>query len=236
MFSSNGYVSSKWGFDRGWDVNRNFIRESLPNGSEYLWKTAKAWLTPIARQEAVRLPGDHRAARRLHAAQGVPGQVLGQALRRADQAGALGRAAGPHQGRQAQDQRQRQDVPRGAARRRDHPERRRVRDLHRRPQDDGHLREVGGGRRLRSRRPVLRARQRRPRRHRVPGAGARAADDPRARASSPPGKVVQRRRRGDGPLRDAARPGGHQARPDRRRGPAWCRWRATRWAAARAPR
>jgi arylsulfatase A-like enzyme len=48
MFSSNGYVSSKWGFDRGWDVNRNFIRESLPNGSEYLWKTAKAWLTPIA--------------------------------------------------------------------------------------------------------------------------------------------------------------------------------------------
>jgi choline-sulfatase len=47
MFSSNGYISSKWGFDRGWDVNRNFIRESLPNGSEYLWKTAKAWLTPI---------------------------------------------------------------------------------------------------------------------------------------------------------------------------------------------
>ncbi len=48
MFSSNGYISSKWGFDRGWDVNRNFIRESLANGSEFLWKTAKAWLTPIA--------------------------------------------------------------------------------------------------------------------------------------------------------------------------------------------
>jgi choline-sulfatase len=46
MFSSNGYISSKWGFDRGWDINRNFIRESLPNGSEYLWKTAKAWITP----------------------------------------------------------------------------------------------------------------------------------------------------------------------------------------------
>ncbi len=44
MFSSNGYVSSKWGFDRGWDVNRNFIRESLPNGADYLWKTAKAWI------------------------------------------------------------------------------------------------------------------------------------------------------------------------------------------------
>jgi arylsulfatase A-like enzyme len=46
MFSSNGYVSSKWGFDRGWDVNRNFIRESLPNSADYLWKTAKAWITP----------------------------------------------------------------------------------------------------------------------------------------------------------------------------------------------
>jgi arylsulfatase A-like enzyme len=46
LFSSNGYVSSKWGFDRGWDINRNFIRESLPNGAEYLWKTAKAWILP----------------------------------------------------------------------------------------------------------------------------------------------------------------------------------------------
>ena len=44
MFSSNGYVSSKWGFDRGWDINRNFIREDLPNGAEYLWKQAKAWI------------------------------------------------------------------------------------------------------------------------------------------------------------------------------------------------
>ena len=26
MFSSNGYVSAKWGFDRGWDAYRNFIR------------------------------------------------------------------------------------------------------------------------------------------------------------------------------------------------------------------
>jgi arylsulfatase A-like enzyme len=46
MFSSNGYVSSKWGFDRGWDMDRNFIRESLPNGAEYLWKTGKAWILP----------------------------------------------------------------------------------------------------------------------------------------------------------------------------------------------
>ncbi len=47
MFSSNGYISAKWGFDRGWDVDRNFIRESLPNGADYLWKTAKAWITPL---------------------------------------------------------------------------------------------------------------------------------------------------------------------------------------------
>ena len=47
MFSSNGYISSKWGFDRGWDVDRNFIRESLPNSADYLWKTAKAWITPL---------------------------------------------------------------------------------------------------------------------------------------------------------------------------------------------
>jgi arylsulfatase A-like enzyme len=44
MFSSNGYISRKWGFDRGWDVNRNFIRESLPNGAEYLWKIARPWV------------------------------------------------------------------------------------------------------------------------------------------------------------------------------------------------
>ncbi|HEY4185204.1 MAG TPA: sulfatase [Polyangia bacterium] len=44
MFSSNGYVSSKWGFDRGWDAYRNFIRENLPNGADYLWKTAKTWV------------------------------------------------------------------------------------------------------------------------------------------------------------------------------------------------
>ncbi|HXT95059.1 MAG TPA: sulfatase [Polyangia bacterium] len=47
MFSSNGYISAKWGFDRGWDIDRNFIRESLPNGADYLWKTAKAWITPL---------------------------------------------------------------------------------------------------------------------------------------------------------------------------------------------
>ncbi len=47
MFSSNGYISAKWGFDRGWDIDKNFIRESLPNSADYLWKTAKAWITPL---------------------------------------------------------------------------------------------------------------------------------------------------------------------------------------------
>lgn len=44
LFSSNGYISSKWGFDRGWDESRNFIRESLPNGADYIWKTASPWV------------------------------------------------------------------------------------------------------------------------------------------------------------------------------------------------
>ncbi len=46
LFSSNGYVSSKWGFGRGFDENRNFVRENLPNGAEYLWATAKKWILP----------------------------------------------------------------------------------------------------------------------------------------------------------------------------------------------
>ena len=46
MFSANGYVSSKWGFDRGFDENRNMIRENLPNHAEYLWGVAKKWIMP----------------------------------------------------------------------------------------------------------------------------------------------------------------------------------------------
>jgi choline-sulfatase len=51
LFSSNGYVSGKWGFDRGWDEIRNFIRESLPNGADYLWKTASKWMEAPANQK-----------------------------------------------------------------------------------------------------------------------------------------------------------------------------------------
>jgi hypothetical protein len=46
LFSSNGYVSSKWGFGRGFDENVNFVRENLPNGADNLWATAKKWIMP----------------------------------------------------------------------------------------------------------------------------------------------------------------------------------------------
>ncbi len=46
LFSSNGYISSKWGFGRGFDENRNFVRENLPNGADNLWATAKKWILP----------------------------------------------------------------------------------------------------------------------------------------------------------------------------------------------
>jgi arylsulfatase A-like enzyme len=44
MFSSNGYISDKWGFKKGWDGYRNFIRENLPNSADYVWKHARPWL------------------------------------------------------------------------------------------------------------------------------------------------------------------------------------------------
>lgn len=48
IFSSNGYVSDKWGFKRGWDAYRNFIREEKPNGATEIWKAAKPWLAEQA--------------------------------------------------------------------------------------------------------------------------------------------------------------------------------------------
>jgi arylsulfatase A-like enzyme len=46
LFSSNGYVSAKWGFARGFDQEVNFVRENLPNGADNLWATAKKWIVP----------------------------------------------------------------------------------------------------------------------------------------------------------------------------------------------
>ncbi len=46
LFSSNGYISSKWGFGRGFDEDVNFVRENKPNGADNLWATAKKWIVP----------------------------------------------------------------------------------------------------------------------------------------------------------------------------------------------
>ncbi len=44
IFSSNGYVSDKWGFKKGWTAYKNFIREDLPNSADQVWKAARPWL------------------------------------------------------------------------------------------------------------------------------------------------------------------------------------------------
>jgi choline-sulfatase len=44
LFSSNGYVSKRWGFARGFEKEVNPIRESSPADTEYLWPQAKKWM------------------------------------------------------------------------------------------------------------------------------------------------------------------------------------------------
>lgn len=44
IFSSNGYVSKKWGFAKGWDMYRNFIRENLPAKTDFLLPRAIKWI------------------------------------------------------------------------------------------------------------------------------------------------------------------------------------------------
>ena len=44
LVSAVGYVSEKWGLGRGWDLQRNFVREGRTVGPGELWKTAKAFL------------------------------------------------------------------------------------------------------------------------------------------------------------------------------------------------
>ncbi len=43
-FVANGYISEKFGFERGWDRFRNFIRENKPSGAEHVYGAALAWL------------------------------------------------------------------------------------------------------------------------------------------------------------------------------------------------
>ena len=44
MYSSNGYISSSWGFGKGLDKYMNFIRSRRPSEAEYLWKRARRYL------------------------------------------------------------------------------------------------------------------------------------------------------------------------------------------------
>ena len=43
-FVANGYVSEKFGFQRGWDVFKNYIRESVPSEAEVVYGDALEWL------------------------------------------------------------------------------------------------------------------------------------------------------------------------------------------------
>lgn len=52
LFSSNGYVSEKWGFARGFDTEFNPIREGLPSKAENLWPKAKEWLETQVKKDA----------------------------------------------------------------------------------------------------------------------------------------------------------------------------------------
>ncbi len=61
LFSSNGYVSTKWGLGRGWDKYKNYIRDGVPSASRYLVRDVFEWMSE---QESSRL-----------SAQGVGGDV-----------------------------------------------------------------------------------------------------------------------------------------------------------------
>ena len=43
-FVANGYVSKKFGFERGWDVFKNYIRLEKPSEAEYVYGDALEWL------------------------------------------------------------------------------------------------------------------------------------------------------------------------------------------------
>ncbi|MGD8860723.1 MAG: sulfatase [Myxococcales bacterium] len=43
-FCANGYVSGKFGFEKGWDTYTNYIRETKPTEAEYVFKDAYDWI------------------------------------------------------------------------------------------------------------------------------------------------------------------------------------------------
>ncbi len=48
-FVANGYVSDRFGFDQGWDVFKNYIREEKPSEAEYVFHDGLAWLDKHAK-------------------------------------------------------------------------------------------------------------------------------------------------------------------------------------------
>ncbi len=44
-FIANGYVSDKFGFAKGWDTYKNYIRESKPSEAEFVYGDALEWLS-----------------------------------------------------------------------------------------------------------------------------------------------------------------------------------------------
>ena len=235
MFSSNGYVSSKWGFDRGWDVNRNFIRESLPNGSEYLWKTAKAWLTPIAAKKQFA----YLATIEPHVAYTPRKEFLVKYWDKPYVGPIKPVLSGVQLG-----------LIKGGKLKITDNDKKYLEALH-----DGEISQSDAafatfvadlktmGLYEKSAVVVVSDHGDQFYEHGSVGHGDTVYQELvhvplmiRAPGLFPAGKVVHARRRGDGPLRDAARPGGHQGRRPPPRGRRWRRWRATRWAPRRAPR
>ncbi|GAB4566450.1 MAG: hypothetical protein Tsb0020_18170 [Haliangiales bacterium] len=51
-FVANGYVSDKFGFEQGWDMFRNYIRENRKSEAEYVYRDALAWLTEHKQKSA----------------------------------------------------------------------------------------------------------------------------------------------------------------------------------------
>jgi arylsulfatase A-like enzyme len=51
---ANGYVSDKFGFEQGWGVFRNYIRENRPSEAEHVFADALAWHADHVKQASAR--------------------------------------------------------------------------------------------------------------------------------------------------------------------------------------
>ena len=187
LFSSNGYVSGKWGFDRGWDEIRNFIRESLPNGADYLWKTARPWMDAPANQGKPQFL--YLATVEPHVIYNPKKEFLARYWKKPYKGPIKPATSAACSSATSSRASSRSTTPtRPTSRRCTTPRSPRATSLFGAFIADlkaaEPLRHLGDHRGLRSRRRVLGARRRRPRPGRVPGAGAHPAHHPGARASS----------------------------------------------------